>query len=221
MTALVVVPYRSVDAALVTQVASGLSEGDQERLASLHTDLDRLAAFVAGRAALQRALAQAGAAEARIEATCPECGKACRRYDTRTRTWRHLDTMQYRTLLTADVPRVECTEHGVKQVQVPWALPGSRFTAMLEALVIDWLKESSTSAVARLLGMSWDEVDGVMRRAVARGLGRRKSQPLRAIGLDETSFQRRHEYVTVTVVRTCNHRPREGRRRRPCLLRTI
>jgi len=131
------------------------------------------------------------------EATCPECGKACRRYDTRKRTWRHLDTMQYRTLLTADVPRVECPEHGVKQVQVPWALPGSRFTAMLEALVIDWLKESSTSAVARLLGMSWDEVDGVMTRAVARGLGRRKSQPLRAIGLDETSFQRRHEYVTV------------------------
>lgn len=68
---------------------------------------------------------------------------------------------------------------------------------MLEALVIDWLEESSTSSVARLLGMSWDEVDGVMMRAVARGLDRRKSQPLRAIGLDETSFQCRHEYVTV------------------------
>lgn len=131
------------------------------------------------------------------ETTCPECGAVCSRYDARTRTWRHLDTMQYRTLLTADVPRVKCSEHGVKQVKVPWAMPGSRFTAMLEALVIDWLKESSTSAVARLLGMSWDEVDGVMSRAVARGLERRKSQPLRAMGLDETSFQRRHEYVTV------------------------
>jgi len=133
----------------------------------------------------------------RVEATCPECGKACGRHDTRTRTWRHLDTMQYRTLLTADVPRVKCAEHGVKQVKVPWAEPGSRFTALFEAVVIDWLHEASTSAVARMLGMSWDEVDGVMSRAVARGMQRRKSQPLHSIGLDETSFQRRHEYVTV------------------------
>lgn len=129
--------------------------------------------------------------------TCPDCGASCGRYDSRTRTWRHLDTMQYRTLLTADVPRVKCAEHGVKQIKVPWAEPGSRFTAMFEALVIDWLQEGCTSAVARLLGMSWDEVHGVMSRAVARGLGRRKSQPLRAIGIDETSFQRRHEYVTI------------------------
>lgn len=130
-------------------------------------------------------------------AKCPECGAACSRYDTRTRTWRHLDTMQYQTLLIAKVPRVKCAKHGVRQVEVPWAESGSRFTAMFEALVIDWLQEASTSAVARLLGMSWDEVHGVMSRAVARGLRRRESQPLRAIGIDETSFQKHHEYVTV------------------------
>ena len=30
---------------------------------------------------------------------CPECAAKCSGYDTRTRTWRHLDTMQFRTLL--------------------------------------------------------------------------------------------------------------------------
>lgn len=134
---------------------------------------------------------------ATYELPCPECGEACGGYDTRTRSWRHLDTMQYRTVLTAEVPRVDCPEHGVKQVKVPWAEPGSRFTAMFEALVIDWLHEANISAVARMLKMSWDEVDGVMKRAVERGLARRKSQPLRHIGIDETSFQKRHEYVTV------------------------
>lgn len=129
--------------------------------------------------------------------TCPACGAKCSGYDTRTRTWRHLDTMQFRTLLTADVPRVKCDEHGVKQLNVPWSEPGSRFTALFEGVVINWLKEASTTAVARLMKMTWDEVDGVMSRAVARGLARRQSQPLRHIGLDETSFQKRHEYVTV------------------------
>lgn len=133
----------------------------------------------------------------KAELPCPECGAACGRHDTRTRTWRHLDTMQYRTLLTAEVPRARCRDHGVKQVKVPWAEEGSRFTAMFEALVIDWLQEASVSAVARMLRMTWDEVDGVMQRAVARGIARRESEPLRQIGIDETSFQRRHEYVTV------------------------
>ena len=133
--------------------------------------------------------------DARLE--CPECGAPCGRYDSRTRSWRHLDTMQYRTVLTADVPRVNCKTHGVKQVRVPWAESGSRFTALFESLVIDWLSEASISAVAKMLRMSWDEVDGVMSRAVARGLARRESQPLRRIGVDETSFQKRHEYVTV------------------------
>jgi transposase len=128
---------------------------------------------------------------------CPVCGAPSGKYDSRKRTWRHLDTMQYRTLLTAEVPRVNCREHGVKQVKVPWAEPGSRFTALFEALVIDWLKEASLSAVARMLRMTWDEVDGVTKRAVERGLARRASQPLRNIGVDETSYQKRHEYVTI------------------------
>jgi len=73
---------------------------------------------------------------------CPSCGAKCLGYDTRTRTRRHLDTMQVPTLLTADVPRVECAEHGVMQVEVPWAEAGSRFTALLEKVVIDWLREA-------------------------------------------------------------------------------
>jgi transposase len=87
----------------------------------------------------------------------------------------------------------------VKQVVVPWAEPGSRFTALFEAVVIDWLKEATISAVCRRLRMSWDEVSGVMERAVRRGLARRPRLSLKRIGVDETSFQKRHEYVTVVA----------------------
>lgn len=57
--------------------------------------------------------------------TCPLCGKVAPGYDSRRRRWRHLDTCQYRTVLVADVPRVECKEHGVHQVDIPWSEPGS------------------------------------------------------------------------------------------------
>jgi len=128
---------------------------------------------------------------------CPECGQQSPGYDSRERRWRHLDTCQYQTILVAEVPRVKCDEHGVKQIKVPWAEEKSRFTALYEALVIDWLKEASTIAVARQLRLSWDEVDGIMQRAVQRGLARREKVLPEDIGVDETSFQKRHEYVTV------------------------
>ena len=130
---------------------------------------------------------------------CPECDASCPGYDRRERRWRHLDTMQYRTILIAEIPRVDCAEHGRRQIRVPWAEAGSRFTALFEALVIDWLQEGSFAGVAELLRLSWDQVAGIQDRAVQRGLARREAvQPTR-IGVDETSFQKRHEYVTTVT----------------------
>lgn len=129
--------------------------------------------------------------------TCPKCGRECPGYDTRKRSWRHLDTCQFKTFVWADVPRVECDEHGVLQIDVPWADAGGGFTALMESLIIDWLQEASISAVARRMRLSWHEIDGVMQRAVRRGLARRKLEAIKRVGVDETSFQKRHEYVTV------------------------
>ena len=128
---------------------------------------------------------------------CPECNEGCPRHDTRTRSWRHLDTCQLQTVLTAEVPRADCREHGIRQVSVPWATAGSRLTLMLEALVIDWLKVACIQDVSDGLGLSWGQVDGVMQRAVNRGLARREAKCPTKIGVDETSFKKRHKYVTV------------------------
>ena len=107
--------------------------------------------------------------------------------------------MQYRTILISQVPRVNCSEHGVRQVRVPWSEERSRFTALFEIWAIRLLRETTVAGVAELLGLSWDEVAHIQRRAVARGLSRRSTEPVHVIGVDETSFQKRHEYVTVVT----------------------
>jgi transposase len=129
---------------------------------------------------------------------CPECGRTCRLYDHQPdRSWRHLDTCQYRTVLHAELPRVDCSEHGPRVVRVCWAEPHSRFTALFERLAIDWLSAASQKAVAQRLGLSWDEVHGIMDRAVRRGLARRKAEPIGYLGVDEKSFRKGHKYMTV------------------------
>jgi transposase len=82
---------------------------------------------------------------------------------------------------------------------VPWAEERSRFTALFEALVIDWLQATeSVAAVAKGLRLTWDEVAGIRGRAVDRGMRRRGRAPLPAsVGVDETSIRRGHEYITV------------------------
>ena len=131
------------------------------------------------------------------ELVCPQCGTVCPGYDKRRRQWRHLDTCQYRTIVVSEVPRVACPEHGVVTVSVPWAKPLSRFTVLFEVLVIAWLKEASTSAVGRLMGLSWTAIDGIMQCAVQRGLSRRQDQVSAHIGVDETAHRKRHDYVTI------------------------
>ena len=135
--------------------------------------------------------------EHRGKLRCAECGAVVPGYDTRGRRWRHLDTMQFQTILVAEVPRTKCDSHGVLQMRVPWSEPGSGFTALFEALVIDLLREMSFSAITRLTGLSWDQADGIHERAVRRGLARREARLPTRFGVDETSFQKRHEYVTV------------------------
>ena len=70
------------------------------------------------------------------------------------------------------MPGVRCERDKVKQVGAPWAENRSRFTMRFEAQVIDWLQEATTAAVAVQMGLSRDEVDGIMQRAVQRGLAR-------------------------------------------------
>ncbi|MGH3686509.1 MAG: helix-turn-helix domain-containing protein, partial [Pseudonocardiaceae bacterium] len=84
---------------------------------------------------------------------CP--AKDCARgdspvHDSVEKTWRHLDFFQHTALLHARLPRVRCPDHGVRQVEVPWARPGSGFTLLFEALVLTFAAAMPISKVAAM-----------------------------------------------------------------------
>jgi transposase len=130
---------------------------------------------------------------------CPTCGQAAPLHDHGpARTWRHLDSCQFQTHLQARPPRVNCPEHGVRNVKLPWAEPGGRFTVMMERFVIRVLEHcQNITAACQLLGLNWDQAAHVMERAVERGLARRVDQPTRYLGVDEKRYRRGHVYATV------------------------
>jgi transposase len=133
------------------------------------------------------------------DAKCPECGRACSLHDSAPeRTWRHLDTMQFITVIRARTPRANCPEHGVKTMTVPWAAPQGRFTLHFERFAIEVLLAcANVQAGCELLGIGWETGHEIMKRAVERGLERRQLDQLKHLGMDEKSFRRGHSYIAL------------------------
>lgn len=130
---------------------------------------------------------------------CPECGAMCPVYDHQhERTWRHMDTMQYECYLHSCTPRVKCDLHGVLNMKIPWAEKYSRFSLLLERHAIKVIKASRNIEEARkLLKMNWRQVQGIMSRAVERGMENRKDDEIPWLGVDEKSFRKGQDYVSL------------------------
>ncbi len=131
---------------------------------------------------------------------CPKCDQIAPVYDHhKARTWRHLDTCQFETFLTAQVPRLNCRACGVLTAQVSWAAPDGRFTLLFECFALDILFTAQVqSRAAQLLRLRPDQVNYLMQRAVERGLERRDTQRLIShLMVDEKSLQAGHHYVSV------------------------
>jgi transposase len=130
---------------------------------------------------------------------CPQCERSLACYDHASpRQWRHLDTMQCKTILHAAVPRVECPEHGVKQVRIPWAESGSRFTLLFERFAIDvLLATQNVKGAQSILRTGWEQTWNIVRRSVQRGQLRKQDLPMPRLGIDEKSFAKGQSYFTL------------------------
>ena len=130
---------------------------------------------------------------------CPRCGQLCAVHDTVDKEWRHLDFWQHRTDLRARVPRVTCAEHGVLQVEVPWARAGSGFTLMMEGMILLLAQQMSVSAAARLLRTTDHRLWRVIGHYVTAAHRDKDWSKVRRILVDETSARRGRRYVTNVI----------------------
>ena len=132
--------------------------------------------------------------------SCPECAYTTRaRYDLRPAesAWRHLDLGAWRLEVRAQLRRLACPTHGVRTEAVPFARAGSRFTRDFEDLV-GWLATTmDKTAIRRLLRIDWDTVGRIITRVMDDGLDPGRLEGLLEVGVDEVSWRKRHNYLTL------------------------
>jgi transposase len=83
--------------------------------------------------------------------------------------------------------------------QVPWAAHGSRFTREFEEMTAYLAQRMDRTAVRLLMGINWRTVGAIVARVVAERLDPQRLENLYVIGVDEISFRRHHNYITVVV----------------------
>lgn len=131
---------------------------------------------------------------------CP-CGRSSRaRYDTSRRRWRHVDFGRHRVLIEAEIRRVDCCGCGqVRTEWMPWARPGARHTRDFEDMAAWLVKRMSKSAVATLLGSTWETVDALVTRLVDDHLDTGRLDGLYRIGVDEIAYRKGRKFLTVVA----------------------
>jgi len=120
-------------------------------------------------------------------------------HDSVDRSWRHLNFWQYPTYIHARVPRVVGEDGKVSQVEVPWARPGSGFTALFEALAITMCRYMPVSRVAKELGMDDMSLWRLLDRAVKDARQSSEFSKVQRVGVDETACRRGRHYITQFV----------------------
>jgi transposase len=131
--------------------------------------------------------------------SCPACKAAAQPvHDRLRRSWRHLDFFQFEAWLHCDVPRVACASCGkTTQMPVPWARPGSGFTAAFEALALALCRDLPVRQAAQLLRCAdkqlWRRIEFYVDQARAL----ESFADVQIVGIDETSVRRGQHYITV------------------------
>jgi transposase len=137
--------------------------------------------------------------------TCPLCGWRTRnRYDTRQSPswWRHLDFGTAVVVVRAELRRLDCPHHGVVVEGVPFARHRSGFTRDFEDVTAFLTTKTDKTTIARFLRVDWDTVGRICERVVADSLDADRLDGLVNIGVDEISWRKHHNYLTLVTNHT-------------------
>jgi len=136
---------------------------------------------------------------------CPHCGCATRwRYDRRAvaSTWRHLDLGATFVMVRAQLRRLDCPTCGVVTEVVPFARHRAGFTRDFEDVAAFLATKTDKTTIARFLRIDWDTVGRICQRVVADGLDHDRLDGLVHVGVDEVSWKKHHNYLTLVTNHT-------------------
>ena len=126
-------------------------------------------------------------------------GVSCGVHDTVDKSWRHLNFFQHECYLHARVPRVDTPDGRVMMVMPPWAGKLSGFTLLFEALLIGLCHHMPVHQVSKMTNVSDFKLWRLLDLYVGAARFEDDYSGVTAVGMDETSVAKGHQYISVFV----------------------
>ena len=120
-------------------------------------------------------------------------------YDTLKKTWRHLNFFEHETYLHARVPRIKIGDNKIRKIKVPWEGVNSGFTLLFEAFILQLAKHMPVNVISKIVGESNYKIWGILEKYIDTTLEENDYSELTAIGVDETSSRKGHNYISLFV----------------------
>lgn len=120
-------------------------------------------------------------------------------HDTVEKTWRHLNFFEHECHLHARIPRVKTPDGRTIMVMPPWSGKLAGFTLLFEALILQLCRHMPVHQVAKMTGISDYRIWNMLDVYVSAARFGQDWSAVSAIGMDETSVARGHDYITLFV----------------------
>ncbi|OED36235.1 transposase, partial [Chromatiales bacterium (ex Bugula neritina AB1)] len=129
---------------------------------------------------------------------CSSCGKPAPLYDRLDqRRFEFIPLWGIAVFFLYVMRRVNCSRCGVKVEQIPWAKGKQTLTTSYQQFLAHWAKLLSWEQVAVNFNTSWDKVYRSVEQIVRWGLKHRDLDNVESIGVDEISWKKGHNYLTL------------------------
>lgn len=130
---------------------------------------------------------------------CSVCGKRRPGYDRmpRPRSFEFIPIWNIPVSLSYTMRRVDCPTCGIKVEAVPWAQGKHACCDVFRHFLASWARRMSWKETASCFHSSWDTVCRSVKWVVQHGLKHRNLGGITAIGVDEVSYSKGHQYMTL------------------------
>lgn len=127
-------------------------------------------------------------------------GKKYTAHDTVKRTWQHMNFFEHKCFIHSRVPRIREKSGSTHNQEVPWARKGSGFTLLFEAFSMLLIEnEMPVKKAASIVSVYPQRLWNVFSHWVNKAHENDNIGPVSALGFDETSSKKGHQYVTTMV----------------------
>jgi transposase len=125
--------------------------------------------------------------------------KEYKAYDTKVKTWRHLNFFEHECYLNVRTPRIKPDAGGTLLILPPWSGLVAGFTMLFEALIIQLCTHTPVHQVGKILNIGDRKLWHVLDCYVFKGLLQANHSEVKVFGVDETSVKKGHNYISLFV----------------------